>query len=250
MRWVSRQGHGLAFRYALSERVGLDPDSAYTLVFVVVACGIVGARLLYVAERYGDSNSLDSFVDIFKLNEGGISIYGSLLGGAAGGWAYGLWKRLPCAATADAAAFGMLLGIAIGRIGDVINGEHISKATDLPWAVVYTHPNSPSFQLEALHPVVAYEAIGALVILGLLLFLWRRRPRSGVIFASAFLLYAVMRFFISFLRLDSKEPLLGLSTPQLISLIVIAVSAPLLVFFASRVGLDSSMPNGGPQRLR
>ena len=228
-------GVWLAVGIASSDRVRIDPDTAYTVGMIVVGTGIIGARALYVIENYGDNESLNSVVDIFRITEGGISIYGAIIGGAIGGWAYGLWKKLPCAAAADAAAFGMLLGLAIGRIGDIINGEHFAKVTDLPWAVTYSHPNSPAFFREPMHPAVAYEMIGDLVILGLLALVWTRvRPKSGVIFASAFLLYAVMRFFVSFLRIDSEEPLLGLSTPQLVSLGVIAVALPLLVFFLRR----------------
>ena len=231
-------GVWLAVRVAESPRVGIDPDTGYTLAMIVVASGIVGARALYVAENYGDNSSLDSIVDIFRLNEGGISIYGAILGGAIGGWAYGLLKRLPAAAGADAAALGMLLGLAIGRIGDIINGEHFAKASDLPWAVLYTHPTSPGFEHSFVvgpsHPAVGYELIGDLVILGLLAFVWRLAPKSGVIFCLAFLLYAVMRFFVSYLRLDSEEPLLGLTTPQLVSVAVIAVGLPLLALFLRR----------------
>jgi phosphatidylglycerol:prolipoprotein diacylglycerol transferase len=231
-------GVWLAVRLAESPRIGIDADTGYTLGMIVVASGIVGARALYVIENYGDSSSIDSFVDIFKLTEGGISIYGAIIGGAIGGWAYGLWKRLPAAAGADAAAMGMLLGLAIGRIGDIINGEHFAKATDLPWGVLYTHPASPgfehSFTVGPWHPAVGYELIGDLVILAGLFVLWRYAPKSGVIFALAFLLYAIMRFFVSFLRLDSEEPLLGLTTPQLVSIVVIAVALPLLAFFLRR----------------
>jgi phosphatidylglycerol:prolipoprotein diacylglycerol transferase len=231
-------GVWLSIGVASSERVGIDPDTAYTIGMIVVVSGIVGARALYVIENYGDNPSIDSVADIFRITEGGISIYGAIIGGAIGGWAYGLWKRLPCAAGADAAAFGMLLGLAIGRIGDIINGEHFAKASDLPWAVVYTHPNSPGFlhsiSVGPWHPAVAYELIGDLVILGLLALLWRRRPKSGVIFASAFVLYAIMRFFVSYLRLDSEEPALGLSVPQLVSIFVIVAMTPLLAFFALR----------------
>jgi phosphatidylglycerol:prolipoprotein diacylglycerol transferase len=227
-------GVWLAVGIASGRRVGIDIDTAYTLGMIVVAAGIVGARALYVIERYGDSSSLDSVGDIFRLNEGGISIYGAIIGGALAGWGYGLWKRLRSAAGADAAAFGMLIGLAIGRIGDIINGEHFAKVSDLPWAVTYSHPNSPGFFRNPMHPAVAYELIGDLVILGIIALMWRMRPKSGVIFCSAFLLYAVMRFFVSFLRIDSKEPLLGLSTPQLVSLLVIAVALPLLAFFALR----------------
>ena len=227
-------GVWLAVGVASSSRVNIDPDTAYTLGVIVVAAGLVGARALYVIENYGDSSSIDSVVDIFRITEGGISIYGAIIGGAIGGWAYGLRKQLPCAAGGDAAVFGMMLGLAIGRIGDLINGEHFARSSDLPWAVTYSHPNSPAFFREAMHPATTYEMIGDLVILGVLALLWRLNPKSGVVFTAAFLMYAVMRFFVSFLRLDSEEPLLGLSTPQLVSIIVIVVGTPLLIFFLRR----------------
>jgi phosphatidylglycerol:prolipoprotein diacylglycerol transferase len=237
-------GVWLAVRLATSERVGIDIDTAYTIGMIVVACGLVGARALYVAENYGDNSSIDSVVDIFRVTEGGISIYGAIIGGALGGWAYGLRNKLPSAAGADAAAFGMLVGLAVGRIGDIINGEHFAKTTDLPWAVYYSNVNSPGFFREPSHPAVAYEMIGDLVILGILALMWRMRPKSGVMFATAFLLYAIMRFFVSYLRIDSEEPFLGLSTPQVVSLGVIIVSIPLLIFFLRR-----KEPEPSPERL-
>ncbi len=227
-------GVWLAVGVASSSRIKIDADTAYTLGVIVVATGLVGARALYVLENYGDNSSIDSFVDIFRITEGGISIYGAIIGGAIGGWAYGLRTKLPSAAGADAAVFGMMLGLAIGRIGDLINGEHFAKTSDLPWAVTYSNPNSPAFFREAMHPATTYELFGDLFILGILTFIWRLQPKSGVIFAAAFLLYAVMRFFVSFLRLDSEEPLLGLTTPQVVSILVIIVTAPLLVFFLRR----------------
>jgi phosphatidylglycerol:prolipoprotein diacylglycerol transferase len=227
-------GVWLAVTMAGSSRVNIDPDTAYTIGIIVVASGLVGARALYVIENYGDNQSIDSFLDIFRITEGGISIYGAIIGGAIGGWAYGLWKKLPAAAGADAAAFGMLLGLAIGRIGDLINGEHFAKTTDLPWGVTYSHPNSPAFFREAMHPATTYEMIGDLVILGILFVMWRWNPKSGVIFVSAFLMYAVMRFAVSFLRIDSEEVALGLTVPQVVSLGVIAVGIPLLVYFLRR----------------
>jgi phosphatidylglycerol:prolipoprotein diacylglycerol transferase len=227
-------GVWLAVSLAATDKVGIDPDTAYTIGMIVVACGIVGARALYVIENYGDNSSIDSFVDIFRITEGGISIYGAIIGGAIGGWAYGLWKRLPSAAGADAAAFGMLIGLAIGRLGDVINGEHFAKSSDLPWAVEYTHPNSTAFAREAMHPAVAYELIADLLIMALLWQMWKRNVKSGVIFSLAFLLYAIMRFFVSFLRVDSEEPFLGLSVPQIVSLAVIPIAGLLTLFFALR----------------
>jgi phosphatidylglycerol:prolipoprotein diacylglycerol transferase len=243
-------GVWLAIGVASSDRVRIDPDTAYTLGMIVVACGIVGARALYVIERYGDSPTIDSVGDIFRITEGGISIYGAIIGGAIGGWAYGLWKKLPAAAGADAAAFGMLLGLAIGRVGDIINGEHFAKVSDLPWALTYSHPDSPAFFREAMHPAVAYELIGDLVILGLLALVWRLHPKSGVIFCLAFLLYATMRFFVSFLRIDSEEPLVGLSTPQLVSVLVVIIALPLLVFFLRRTEPEQAPGMSPAERAR
>jgi len=227
-------GVWLAVGVASSDRVNIDPDTAYTIGMVVVACGLVGARALYVLENYGDNSSIDSVVDIFRITEGGISIYGAIIGGAVGGWVYGWRKKLRSAAGADAAVFGMMIGLAIGRIGDLINGEHFAKTSDLPWAVTYSHPNSPAFFRQAMHPATTYEMLGDLVILGALALLWRLHPKSGVIFCAAFLMYAVMRFFVSFLRIDSEEPLLGLSVPQLVSLLTVAAGVPLLVYFLRR----------------
>jgi phosphatidylglycerol:prolipoprotein diacylglycerol transferase len=239
-------GVWLAVRLAATDRVRIDPDTAYTIGMVVVVSGIIGARALYVIENYGEPGSgLHSFWDIFRITEGGISIYGAIIGGAIGGWAYGLWQRLPCAAGADAAAFGMLLGLAIGRIGDVINGEHFSKTSDLPWAVTYSHPNSPSFARLPQHPAVAYEMIGDLVILGILAFLWRKEVKTGVLFSLAFLLYAIMRFFVSFYRIDSNEVALGLTTPQVVSLIVMPVALGLTVFFWLRTEPERQAGDGG-----
>ncbi len=247
-------GVWLAVRIASSPRVGIDIDTSYTIGMIVVACGLVGARAAYVLENYGDNPNIDSFVDIFKVTEGGITIWGAMLGGALGGWIYGLRAKLPSAAGADAAAFGMLLGMAIGRIGDIINGEHLAKATDLPWGVYYSNVNSPgfahSFAVGPWHPAVAYELIGDLVIIGLLALLWKRQPKSGVIFCTAFIVYAIMRFFVSFLRLDSHEPLLGLTTPQLTSLAVIIVGVPLMAFFIRRKETGPYVPRVSDSRRR
>ena len=228
-------GVWLAVRVATSVRVGIDIDTAYSIGMIVVACGLVGARALYVIENYGDNSNIDSFIDIFRVTEGGISIWGAMIGGALGGWAYGLRNKLPSAAGADAAAFGMLLGLAVGRIGDIINGEHFAKVSDLPWAVYYSNVNSPGFFRDPSHPAVAYELIGDLVILCIIALMWQRlQPKSGVVFCSAFILYAIMRFFVSFLRLDSEEPFLGLTTPQVVSVLVVLVGTPLLIFFLKR----------------
>jgi phosphatidylglycerol:prolipoprotein diacylglycerol transferase len=140
-----------------------------------------------------------------------------------GGLAYGIWQRLPIRAGLDAAAFGMILGQGIGRIGDIINGEHFAKTTDLPWAVIYTHANSISFGRDPQHPAVAYEFLGDLVIFGLLFLFWRFYKRDGLVFFSYAFLYSIMRLGISALRLDDQV-LWEFKMAQVIALVVIGIS--------------------------
>jgi prolipoprotein diacylglyceryl transferase len=205
----------------MAARVGFIEDVSYTVALVAVPAGIIGARVLFVAENWNLFS--DKPLDVFRINEGGISIYGALIGGVLGGVAYGIWQRLPIRAGLDAGAFGAILGQGIGRIGDIINGEHFAKTTDLPWAVVYTHANSPSFGRAPQHPAVAYELLGDLIIFGLLFLFWRFYKRDGLVFFSYAFLYSIMRVGISALRLD-KQVLWDFKMAQVIALVVIGIS--------------------------
>jgi phosphatidylglycerol:prolipoprotein diacylglycerol transferase len=231
---------GVFLAVVVARRLGFTDDDAYSGALIAIPCGIIGARALYVVERWNQEFS-DSWVDIFRLNEGGISIYGAVLGGLLGITLYCVFRRLPILRALDAGAIGGALGLAIGRIGDVINGEHFAKASDLPWAVRYTHENSPSFtshpdcsigsapgfnpsEICAQHPAVAYEMLGDLLILGVLLVMLRFVRHDGVILFTAMLLYSLMRFGLSYLRVDSREIILDLTTPQVTALILIPIS--------------------------
>ena len=127
---------------------------------------------------------------------------------------------------------GLVLAQAIGRIGDIINGQHISIVTNLPWGVVYTHPNSPALGLPPSHLAVGYEMVMDLVIFGVLMRLLGRIKPDGTLFLLYLASYSVGRFFLSFLRLDSKTVQLGLNQPQWLSLFV--VIAVLVLFFYRR----------------
>ncbi|MEX0785213.1 MAG: prolipoprotein diacylglyceryl transferase [Dehalococcoidia bacterium] len=231
---------GVYVAVLVARRLGFIDDDVYSVALIAIPSGIVGARALFVAENWGESG-LDSVVDIFRINEGGISIYGAVLGGIAGGLVYGWLRKIPLRRGLDVAAFGAILGMAIGRIGDLINGEHFSEVSSLPWAVRYTNLNSPSVlghpqcgidplfgidtsQLCAQHPAVGYEMVGDLLIFGLLFLILRMIQKDGVIFFSFILLYSLMRFGVSELRLDSEDVFAGLSTPQVTALGLIPIA--------------------------
>jgi phosphatidylglycerol:prolipoprotein diacylglycerol transferase len=215
---------GVAVAAFFGRRAGFNEDTIYNTALALVIGGIIGARTLFVLENLDQFR--DDPLDVFAINAGGISIYGALIGGTTGGLAYAAaWRRLPrLAAMADVAAMGAIIGMAVGRIGDIINGEHFAKTTDWPIGVLYTNPNSPSYprftavdpQL-AQHPVVGYELVGDLMIFVALFVLYRLLKRDGMVFWAWVFLYGAMRFGLSFMR-DDDLVFAGLRMAQLIAL--------------------------------
>ncbi len=215
---------GVAVAAWFARRAGYNEDTIYNVALCLVIGGIIGARSLYVIENW--SQFKDNLSDVVAVNTGGISIYGALIGGTIGAWLYAIIRKVTnLPKGADIAAIGGILGMAVGRIGDIINGEHFAKTSGLPWAVIYTHHNSPSVLRfganYAQHPAVAYELLGDLLIFAVLILLYLRVSRAGVTFFAWVFLYGVLRFWVSFLRLDNEVLGTGLRTAQLIGLVAI-----------------------------
>ncbi len=187
----------------LGRRQGFTEDDAYSIALVGVPAGIIGARAMYVLEN--NEAFRGQWLDVLKINEGGITVYGAVIGGVLGAVIYGWFRKMPVMRGLDVAAFGLLLGMAIGRLGDLVNGEHVARSSGLPWATEYTNPSSPSWQYGPTHPATTYEMIGDLLIIGIMAYifskLWLHRP--GITFFVGVILYSAMRFGVSYLRIDS-----------------------------------------------
>lgn len=200
---------------AEARRRGLDPAPLQTMGIILIVGALVGSRVYYLAE-HGGLTDPEAW-----LGTRGFTFYGGFIVVALGLGIYVRKQRLDIQYL-DAIALGLTLGYGIGRIGDIINGEHFAKTTDLPWAVVYTHDNSPSVLRfganYAQHPAVAYELLGDLLIFAILIFMYTRISRSGVTFFAWVFLYGLLRFWVSFLRLDDEVLGTGLRTAQLIGL--------------------------------
>ena len=110
---------GVTLSVHLARRDGIPSEIGQEIALVGIPCAIVGARLFFVAEHWGDFKDTPGDI-IFDITEGGITLYGGLIGGLIGGLAWGLYHRWPIAIALDAAAPGMILGQGIGRIGDLI----------------------------------------------------------------------------------------------------------------------------------
>lgn len=204
----------IAVRYA--KRQGLDPDALLNAVIWAALAGIVGARVLYLAEK--DAAALLAPGE--WIGNEGFSVYGGMIAGAAA--AALVFRRQHLGLRyLDALAFGFPFGMAVGRIGDLINGEHYGAPSDLPWAIRYVHPDAdvPSAQV-AYHPGGLYEIVLGLLVGLAVLALYRRLRRPGQLFFTVVGLYAAGRFVMFFYRVDSKSLLLGLDTSQWISIAI------------------------------
>lgn len=148
-------GVGLAAWRA--RRMGIDPEIIYSLAFWMFVFGIAGARLFYIIEYWETflrPTVRETLFAMLNVTQGGLVVYGSMIGALAAGAIYLLRRNLPILATADLIAPSMVLGLAFGRIGCFLNGCCFGGVCDLPWAVQFP-PHSPPYfrqhQLGQLH---------------------------------------------------------------------------------------------------
>jgi len=216
----------------------------------MVALGLIGARLLYVWENFRLFGN-GQLLRIFALTEGGISQWGGLFGAMVGVviWSrrakYSFWKIL------DAGGPAAMLGLAVGRIGDVINGEHHGTPTTLPWGVEYVNPATLGEPGKVVHPEVAYEMVLGLAILGLLLPVHQRlkkRLPDGVLGLIYFALYAAGRFFLSFLRTDPSV-FAGLRQAQLASALMVLAAVIFVPILFRRGGATAEPAPATPSHV-
>lgn len=207
-----------------TRRLGYPVEIVTDVAFIMLVCGLAGARLFYVVTK------LDFFLEnplaIVRLWEGGMVYYGGLIGAAAGLMAYILYHRLPVLLALDVCAPCIALGHFLGRLGCFFAGCCFGKICDLPWAVTFTNERSLAPLHFALHPTQIYMAVYNLMIFGALWFFRHRKPFDGSVFGVYLIFYGVCRFSVEFWRNDFRGAMLvgNLSISQLISIAMVATA--------------------------
>jgi phosphatidylglycerol:prolipoprotein diacylglycerol transferase len=219
------------------ERYGLSRQLAWDLMLWIMIGGLAGAKLYYHFLHWDELVARPAVL----FSRGGLVWYGGLIGGVLG-YYFGVRRRgLPLAIMYDATAPALAVAYAVGRMGCFLVGDDYGLPTDSWVGIAFPNgappstagnlrevgadipPDIPDAQVLAVHPTQLYE-----VALGLLMFayLWPRgkRPhRQGQLFGSFAILYAVERFLIEFVRAKGDRILLGLSTSQIASILLLAV---------------------------
>lgn len=213
---------------------GIDSAHLDTLMLTLSIGALIGARAYHVIDLFEVYRQNPA--KIIAVWEGGLGIYGAILGGLVAGivlWKVGKISKSNLLMLFDAASVGMPLGQAIGRIGNYLNRELFGLPTELPWAIAIPIELRPAEfrSFERFHPLFFYEAVLNLILFGCLWFLVRRLPAllgTGKVLALYLVGYGLIRFFLEPLRID---PWIVGSLPMasVISLLLVAVSVGFLV---------------------
>lgn len=245
----------------LAERDGLPRDRVYDLCLWMLLAGLVGSKILmlFVEPEYRADPS--QLISLDFLRSGGV-FYGGLLGAVAAGFFLMKRFKLPWWQTADACAPGIAIGNFFGRQGCFAAGCCWGKPTTLPWGVQFSELGHEITGVPIdthLHPTQLYESFAMLLVFFFLLWLHKRRSFSGQVVLVYALLYSVIRFAIEFVRDDPRGDILGLttltglSTSQMISLVVGITAIALLIIrrrptLKSRENTNSHSHNLNHQR--
>lgn len=228
--------------------------------------GLLGAKFYYLALHWRDvvANPVGMI-----LSRGGLVWYGGLIGGILAYYWQIKRRKLPLGPLFDATAPALMLAYAVGRIGCFLVGDDYGMPTDSWVGVAFPQGAPPSTAgylrsigvdvpasipdaaVLAVHPTQLYETAAALLLFAVLWRVARMNLRPGRLFALFLVFYGIERFLIEFVRAKSDRVLLGLSTSQLMSLLLLGVGAYLwqrISSSAAEVAAPAAQPS--PVRVR
>jgi len=217
----------------LAKRDDEDPDMVWDMLLVAVVAGVIGARIEYVVTPPHWGYYKDNLVQALYLWQGGLRIYGAIIGGALSVAVFAWIREKNPLRLMDYAAPGMALGHAIGRWGNFINYEIYGPPTTLPWGldIPTMHRLPPYNDLSQyppstrFHPTFLYESLLDLALCWLLVWVFLRfrdQLKNGDIMLGYVVGYSIIRYFMDFLRTDA-------TSAQTLALVLIGLGIAALV---------------------
>ena len=238
---------GLLIVVPYARRRGLQSDDIGAIAWGTGLAALVGGRLYYIAQT-DPGFYLVHPAQIVAVWQGGMAFYGALLLGTPTAIVLARRRGLRAGVVLDIAALFAPLSQAVGRIGNVINGDIVGYPSSLPWATIYTSRDNAFVRLGvAYQPAAAYELLFGLGLFGLL---WRWRYRAwppGTLFLLYVVLYAAGQFVLFFWRANTIVAF-DLKQAQLTSVVVFVMALPVLFGFLRRRPSHTDSPPGEPVR--
>lgn len=216
------------------KKMNLDMSRLFDAVLVGLVGSIICARLYYVAFYPGDKY-IQNPMEIFKIHDGGIALYGSLIGALVFGGLMAKFRKLRVLAVLDVVSLGFLIGQAVGRWGNFVNQECFGTPTMLPWGMASDNTGNVT-----VHPCFLYESLLCAVGFVLLHFFnLRLRRYDGQTFLLYLVWYGAVRFFIEGMRTDSLMlHMVNLRVSQVVAAGCVVVGLILLFVFRHRTSLS------------
>ena len=212
--------------------LGKPRDWAYEVIFAAIIGGLIGGRLYWAAENWGDVSD-DPFGNLFSGS--GLTWYGGLIGGAIAVLLWAKWRDFLNLQMVDLAAPAMAAGQAVGRIGCQLSGDgDYGEPWDGPWAMGYPDGVVPTPPGVTVHPTPIYETL-SLGLIAIILWQLRDRFRFGIVFSLYLVLAGLMRFLVEFVR-TNEVVFVGLTVAQLISVGMIAIGVVWMLVVVKRYG--------------
>ncbi len=252
-----------------ARRIGVDAETILALATEVFLWGLVGARLFYVIEYHeqffaAGKPLAESLRDVVNIAAGGLVVFGSLPTAALAAWRFARRRGIDILELADVIAPGMLVGLAIGRVGCFLNGCCYGGPCDLPWAVSFPagtevaakfplDPRVPGGPSAAVHPAQLYAAIDAGILAALAIAFTPLARRAGEVFALVLTLHPISRLLLEEIRVDEPAALgTPLSISALVSLALLGLAVGLWWWISrqpARGGPGLGQPAEGHQGL-
>jgi len=196
-------GYVLAALYLIKRRdlFGLTKDNILDLVLIAIPCGLLGARLYYMLFNFNSFFAPGQWGNILRFRDGGLAVYGGIIASGLVFILYSHFKKIKLGSLLDAAGFGLFIGQAVGRWGNLINREAFGVETDLPWKMGLTIGGTTKYY----HPAFLYESLWNLCGL-LVMHIFSKKSKTkypGQYFLFYVAWYGLGRFMIEGLRTDS-----------------------------------------------
>ncbi len=215
----------MIYGFHRAPKFGIDKDAMFDVVLYSFVAALGGARAYYLIF---DGKPLTSFSEIFALRDGGLAIYGGVIGAFVTGFVVCKIKKVNVLAMFDIAALGFLIGQGIGRWGNFVNQEAYGTATES----IFGMTGSRIGEIPV-HPCFLYESFFCLLGFVILHFVSRKRQFDGQIITLYMVWYGVVRFFIEGLRTDSLY--IGiLRVSQIVSFVAVIAGIILYVVLLMR----------------
>ncbi len=228
----------MAYVYCRVKQFGYDFDQIIEVLFFGIIGGIVGARLYYVIFSWDYYK--DDLMEIFNIRNGGLAIYGGIIGALLAALIVFKIKKLPIIPFLDLAMIAFLLGQGIGRWGNFINVEAYGDSS-IPCTNIFAMEVSGVDSL--VHPCFLYESVWCLLGFGLFHFLSKKRRFDGEVVLWYCMWYGAERAYVESLRGDSL--MLGsFRVSQLLSILLVIAAAAMYVFMMWKI-----RRNQDPERI-